>query len=74
MQPAGRFVAVAQLCLPTNHYTGVKLLIGSKVLCMFYVAFCTPEGRGGGKGGSANFKTKHTEPKKSLQPCTGTLG
>ena len=42
--------------------TGVKLFIGSKVGCMFYLEICTTEGRGGGKGGIANFKTKHTEP------------
>ena len=42
--------------------TGVKLFLGSKVLCMFCFEICTPEGRGGEKGGSTNFKTKHTEP------------
>ena len=32
---------------------------------MFYLEICTPEGRwaeGEEKGGSANFKAKHTEP------------
>ena len=29
---------------------------------MFCFEICTPEGRGGEKGGNANFKTKHTEP------------
>ena len=29
---------------------------------MFCFENCTSEGRGGKKGGSANFKTKHTEP------------
>ena len=32
------------------------------VLCMFSFEICTPEGRGGERGGSANIKTKHTEP------------
>ena len=34
----------------------------SKVQCLFWSDNCTPEGRGGEKGGSANFQTKHTEP------------
>ena len=34
----------------------------SKVQCLFCFENCTPEGRGGGKGGSANFKTRQTEP------------
>ena len=33
-----------------------------KFQCLFRFEICTPEGRGGEKGGSANFKTKHTEP------------
>ena len=43
-------------------FTGVELIIGSKVLCMLCFEICTPEGRGGEKGGSVNFKAKHTEP------------
>ena len=38
---------------------GVNLILGSKVQCLF--CFET-EGRGVGKGGSANSRTKHTEP------------
>ena len=34
----------------------------SKVQCMLCLENCNTEGRGGGKGESANFKTKHTEP------------
>ena len=40
--------------------TGVMLFIGLKVLCMFCFEICTKE-RGGEKGGSANFKTKHAQ-------------
>ena len=40
--------------------TGLKLFIGSKVLCMFCVEICTPEGRGGEKDRNANVKTKLT--------------
>ena len=29
---------------------------------MFCLEICTPEGRGGEKGGSANYKIKHAEP------------
>ena len=29
---------------------------------MFCFEICTPEGRGGERGGNANFKSKHTEP------------
>ena len=43
-------------------YIGVKLFIGSKVQCVFCFEICTPEGRRGGRGGSANFIRKHTEP------------
>ena len=42
-------------------YTGVELILGSKVLCLFCFEICTAEGRGGEKGGS-DFKTKHAEP------------
>ena len=43
--------------------TGVKLFIGSKDQCMFCFEICTPEGRGGEKGGRANFKIKqYTDP------------
>ena len=42
--------------------TGVRLFIGSQVLCVFCLEICTPGGRGGEKGGSASFKTKHIEP------------
>ena len=34
----------------------------SKVQCVLCFENCTTEGRGGEKGGSANSKTKHTEP------------
>ena len=47
---------------PPSSCTGVKLFIGSKVPWLFCFEICTPEGRGGEKGGSANFETKHTEP------------
>ena len=42
-------------------YMGLMLFIGSKVPCLFCFEIFTPEGKGGEKGGSANFKTKHTE-------------
>ena len=47
-----------------KYRAGVKLFIGSgsKVQGLFYFEICTTEGRGGEKGGDANFKTKHTEP------------
>ena len=45
--------------LPLEMYRG-QVIIGPKVLCMFLFEICTPEGRGGEKGGNANFKTKHT--------------
>ena len=48
--------------------TRVKLFIGSKVLFVFCSEICTPKGRGGEKGGSANFKTKHTEPLTQVIP------
>ena len=35
----------------------VKLIIGSNVRCLFCFAICTPEQRGGEKGGNANFET-----------------
>ena len=41
---------------------GVEVLIGSKDQCLFCFETCTIEGRGGEKGGSANSRTKHTEP------------
>ena len=34
----------------------------SNVQCPFRFEICTTEGRGGEKGRSVNFKTKHTEP------------
>ena len=37
----------------------------SKVQCVFWFENYTTEGRGGEKGGSANFKTKHIEPMTS---------
>ena len=49
--------------------TRVELFIGSKVPCVLYFEICTPEERGGEKGGSANFKTKHTEPLTQEIPC-----
>ena len=39
----------------------VKVLI-SKFQCMLCFESCITEGRAGGKGGSANSKTRHTEP------------
>ena len=48
--------------------TGVKFFIGSKVQCMFCFEICTPEDRGGEKRGSANFKTRHTEPLRQEIP------
>ena len=39
----------------------VKLFIGAKVLCVICFKIFIPEGRGGEKVGSANFKTNHTE-------------
>ena len=48
--------------------TGVKLFIGSKVLYVFCSEICTPQERGGEKGGSANFKTNHTEPLTQVIP------
>ena len=57
---------------PSWTTTGPGVKLGQR----FYIPwFCyevfTPEGRGGEKGGSANFKTKHTEPltQKYLDPC-----
>ena len=40
--------------------TGMELFIGSKVQCVSCFEICAPEGRRGEKGGSGNFKTKHT--------------
>ena len=40
----------------------MKLLIGSKVPCLFCFEIGTSEGKGGEKEGNPNFKTKHTEP------------
>ena len=45
---------------PGKCSTGVELILGSKVQCLFCFEICTTEGREGEKGGSANFKTKHT--------------
>ena len=41
---------------------------------MFCFEICTPEGRGGDKGGSANFKTKHTEPLTQEMPSALYMG
>ena len=41
--------------------TGIKSFIASEAQCMFCFEICTPEGKGGENGGSANLKTKHTE-------------
>ena len=40
--------------------TGMVLILESKVQCLFCFEICTPGGEE--KGGSANFKMKHTEP------------
>ena len=48
--------------------TWVEWFIGSKVQCLFRFETCTTEVRGGEKGGSANFKTKHTEPLTQEKP------
>ena len=67
-KPTAALSAYAKILLPiliAQPCTGVKLLIGSKDQCMFHFEICIPEGRGGEKGGSANFKAKHTE---SLTP------
>ena len=40
----------------TRTCTGLKLFIGSKVLCVFCFEIGTAEGRGGEKGRNANFK------------------
>ena len=48
------------ISLQQDVYSGQ--VIWSKVLCLFCFEICTPEGRGGEKGGSSNFKTKTTEP------------
>ena len=40
---------------------GVKLFMMSKLRCASCFEKCTTEGRGGKKGGSANFKKSHTE-------------
>ena len=45
-----------------NWCTGGQLFMMSKVQCLFCSKYCTTEGRGGEKGGSANTKAKHTEP------------
>ena len=37
-------------------------ILGSKVQCVFCLETSTTEGRGEEKGGSANARTKHTEP------------
>ena len=47
--------------LTVQLFTPVKYILVWKVLCLFCFEICTTEGRGGEKGGSANFKTKHTE-------------
>ena len=42
--------------------TGVSLILGSKVQCLFCFETYATEGRGREEGGSENFKTEHTEP------------
>ena len=39
-----------------TRYTGGQEKMMSKVQCLFYSESCTTEGRGGEKGGSANFQ------------------
>ena len=55
LQKGPHFRRRAGWLLTVDYLTRVKLFIGSKVLCVFCFGFCTPEGRGGEKGGSANF-------------------
>ena len=64
-------LGLKNLALCKSETTGVWLFIGSKVLCVFCFEICTPEVRGGEKGGSANFKTKRTEP--FIQEITSIL-
>ena len=45
-----------------RYCTGARLILMSKVQCLFHTENCTTEGRGGEKGVSPNTKTKHTEP------------
>ena len=40
-----------------------------KVMCLFCFEIFTPEGRAGVKGGSANFKTKHTAYQNIRHRC-----
>ena len=42
--------------------TGMNTILGSKVQCLCCFETSTAEGRGGEMGGSANSKTKNTEP------------
>ena len=46
----------------SNISTGIRLFLMSKVQCMSWFEICISEGKGGEKGGNANFKSEHTEP------------
>ena len=53
-----------------HSYTGVELFIRSKVQSLFCYETSTTEGRGGEKGGSANFKIAHRtfDPRNTSTP------
>ena len=52
---------------------GVNPWVKGSVQSLLCFEFCTPEGRGGEKGGSSNFKTKHTEPLMTQEICNKSL-
>ena len=53
---------------PPNFCTGVKLIIGSKVPCMFCFEICTTVGRGGMQ--ISKQSARNLWPKKWLHPCS----